>query len=141
MKPIVLGETVIELYDDGTTITRFLDGTSVPAQAQDTDEYRARAQALSYGDDTAAMSRDHEILHTLLPVLMGKRRSNVLWTVAHDIRGFSSWQEESMVLALQQYCRQHDIDVVALAESWATRLAVPVLGDDDMLERRDTARN
>lgn len=65
------------------TVTFFADETSVPAVSHDTDEYRARANALGYGSDVGRMSFEHEMLHSLRAMWLGLECSPVLWDVAH----------------------------------------------------------
>jgi hypothetical protein len=63
--------------------TRFPDGTKVPAAPNTDPRSLAMADELGYGDDTWAMSRDHEITHTWLAHLDGTEISPVLWRLAH----------------------------------------------------------
>lgn len=101
---------------DGYTETVFADGTRVPARPQDTEEYRERAKSLGYGEDTAAMSREHEVMHSLLAERKGHPYSLALWAVAHALEADDPrlWSEESEVLRLQ----------LLLNETW--RVALPV---------------
>lgn len=91
---------------DGYTETVFHDGTKVTAVPEDTDEYRANAQNLGYGSDIAALSREHEILHTFLAERWRDTGSPALWAVAHGQQGAIAprWvqeEEEAEVLAFQ----------------------------------------
>jgi hypothetical protein len=84
------------LYDDIIT--------PVPAEPEDTDAYRARAIALGYGSDTAAMSRDHELGHHLLAHWLGLPHSPTLYAVAGGNLDHPLWRlEEGAVLALQAF--------------------------------------
>jgi hypothetical protein len=89
--------------------TVFPDGTRVPAAPQDTDQYRATAAALGYGDDIWRLCREHEIAHTTLMQSLGLRYSPTLWAVAHGERGKipnspgEMAAEEKLVLAYQEW--------------------------------------
>ncbi len=92
----------------GYTETVFADGTSVTAMPEDSDAYRAHARTLGYGDDAAALSREHEILHTFLAEACGFGSSPTLWAVAHRQTGdvapiWAQEEEEVLVLAFQAY--------------------------------------
>lgn len=66
--------------------TTFPDGTGVHASPTWAAEDYGRAQALGYGDGDAAvvaMTRDHDVLHSVLAVARGRAHSGVLWCVAH----------------------------------------------------------
>jgi hypothetical protein len=85
--------------------TRFCDGREVVATANDGAEDVARARALGYDGDTWAMSKEHEVLHTVLGVLEGCGMSPTLWNIAHpDHRRATSeemHQEECRVFEIQ----------------------------------------
>lgn len=92
----------------GYTETCYHDGTRVPAIPQDSDEYRGMAAEFGYGADTAALSREHEILHTFLAEALGYGTSPTLWAVAHDQEGgvaphWEQLEEEGWTLAFQIY--------------------------------------
>lgn len=111
---------VVELHAHGLTTTRYPGLPPVDALAQDSDEYRARAVSLGYGDDTACMSREHELGHALLARLLGLPYSPTLYGLAlhADAQGpyWPSWRtEEASVLALQRYARAAGVDLVARA--------------------------
>ncbi len=94
----------------GYTETCYHDGTRVTATPEDSDQYRANAAALGYGTDTAALSRDHEILHTFLAEALGFGSSPTLWAVAHNFEGavapiWEQEEEETWTLAFQSYLR------------------------------------
>lgn len=97
----------------GYTETVYHDGTTVTATPEDTDEYRANALLYGYGADTAAFSRDHEILHTFLAEALGFGSSPTLWAVAHGQTGsvaahWEQLEEESWTLAFQSYLNGGD---------------------------------
>lgn len=92
----------------GWVQTAFHDGTEVIARPGDDCDYSAFAADLGYGADVAAMSREHEILHTFLAEALGYGSSPTLWAVAHGQEGEVAphWQqeeEEAWVLAFQSY--------------------------------------
>lgn len=92
----------------GYTETCYHDGTKVIATPQDSDQYREQAMALGYGSDTAALSREHEILHTFLAEKLGFGSSPTLWAVAHGQTGevapvWEQEEEEAWTLAFQAY--------------------------------------
>jgi hypothetical protein len=67
--------------------SHYQDGSVAYGCPQDTDSYRATARELGYGDDTWALTREHEILHTALAELRGERHSRSLWAQAHKPEG------------------------------------------------------
>ncbi|MFW6058985.1 MAG: hypothetical protein ACODAQ_02315 [Phycisphaeraceae bacterium] len=90
------------------TVTRFPDGTEVPAAPSGDPEQQQTAQRLGYGEDVAAMCREHEILHTWLAERFDLPHSPTLWAVAHDhgegcAPVWAQKQEEALVLAFQGY--------------------------------------
>ena len=92
----------------GYTETGYHDGTRVSATAEDGPEYSAKAAQFGYGDDLAALSREHEILHTFLAEKFGYGASPTLWAVAHGQTGnvapiWEQEEEEAWVLAFQTY--------------------------------------
>lgn len=119
---------VLELHAHGLTTTRYPGLPPVDACAQDSDEYRARAVSLGYGDDTARMSREHELGHALLAHLLGLASSPTMYGIAlHGAAEGPYWpawrDEEACVLALQRYARSAGVDLVARA--------VALFGSDD----------
>jgi hypothetical protein len=87
--------------------TVFPDATKVPAVPHETEEYRATATRLGYGDDVWRLCREHEMAHTELSELLGEPHSRTLWAVAHGqknaIEGSPGEMaaEEDLVLAYQ----------------------------------------
>lgn len=64
-------------------VTRYDDGTEVHAHPNGRDEDLARAAELGYpGDDE--MTRDHDMLHSLIAEARGWPHSRVLWALAHN---------------------------------------------------------
>jgi hypothetical protein len=112
-RTLTLGPVRIELHADGLTVTRFLDGASVPALAHDTQDYLERARAIGYGDDVASMSREHEIAHSLLGYLLTGGPSPVLWRVGHGLPDEEpdGGAEEAVVMALQRLARMRGISL------------------------------
>lgn len=83
--------------------TRFHDGTIVPAVGNTDPASVALAHDLGYEGDTWAMSRDHELLHTILAGGL----SPTLWRVAHPddpnvISDEEAAHEEARVLVAQR---------------------------------------
>src|SRR5215211_2094253 len=92
----------------GFTETIFPDGARVPAYPNGTDEQRVTTRRTGYGDDIAAMCREHEILHTWLAEKFGFPHSPTLWAVAHgQAEGcapiWAQHGEEALVMAFQEY--------------------------------------
>ncbi len=63
--------------------TRFDDGSKVGSTPNSDPHSRRTALALGYGDDTWAMSRDHELAHSWLAYLDGRPWSPTMWRLAH----------------------------------------------------------
>ncbi|MCU1455496.1 MAG: hypothetical protein JWN46_3642 [Acidimicrobiales bacterium] len=63
--------------------TRFADGAEVGATPNTDPHSLQTAAALGYGQDTWAMSRDHELCHTWLSHLEGRPWSPTLWRLGH----------------------------------------------------------
>lgn len=113
---ISLPTATVEIWPDCVRTT--LPGSGqVMAAPEATEEYRARARALGYGDDIMAMCREHEILHSLLACWLGLPESPVLARLAagNPMDREEMEPEEAAVLALQRLCRQHQIDVPLMA--------------------------
>ena len=92
----------------GYTETCYHDGTKVTATPEDSEQYRANAALFGYGSDTAALSREHEILHTFLAEKLGFGTSPTLWAVAHGQTGdvapiWEQEEEEGWTLAFQTF--------------------------------------
>jgi len=84
--------------------TVFADGAKVSAMPHDTPEYRQHARELGYGDDTAAMSREHEVCHSLIAEARGEDVSPTLFAVAHNEPANTlHYFEERLVLDFQRY--------------------------------------
>jgi hypothetical protein len=106
-----LGDVVWWSDDAGYCHTEFPDGARAIARPQDDGSYRDTARRLGYGDDTAAMSREHELCHSLLAYLAHLAdpslppHSPALWDAAHGYGGGEDrhWEEEERVLAFQEW--------------------------------------
>ena len=86
-------------------VTRFPDGSEVHAHPQHGEEDEARARALGYAD-VAAMTLDHDRLHTLLAQALTDGPSPVLWAQAHPgivVDAELADAEEHLVLAAQRF--------------------------------------
>lgn len=107
--------TLVCLHDDGLTTTTLPNGYSVDARAQDDPTYRARAESLGYGEDTARMSREHGLGHVLLAHWLGLPASPTMQGVASG-EHWPLWQtEEAAVLALQAFANAAGVSLEALA--------------------------
>lgn len=108
----MFGNTVVQVWP-GCLFTILADGKRVAAAPQDNDAYRATARRLGYGPDTARMSRDHEILHTLLCHLLGLPESPTLRRVADGLGDSPLTDlEEDMVCATQAFLNRAGIDLL-----------------------------
>jgi hypothetical protein len=97
------------LVDDSARYveTRFPDGSKVGSTPNHDGHSLRTARHLGYGDDTWAMSRDHELVHTWLAHLGGLPWSPTMWRLAHpdgpdlpdDVQVA---EEETMVLEFQR---------------------------------------
>ena len=105
----------VRLHEDGVTTTVYPDGGCVPACAEDNDAYRQTALEHGYGADTALLSREHELGHSLLAHWLGLQYSPTLRAVADGRAGEGDWREEAAVLAIQRFARARGIDLVAVA--------------------------
>lgn len=85
-------------------VTRFPDGSEVHAHPQHGPEDEARARALGY-PDVAAMTFDHDRLHSVLAWALAHRASDVLRAVAArtPVDRALAEAEEAMVLAVQRW--------------------------------------
>jgi hypothetical protein len=112
---IRLGETTIELREDGMVTTKFPEGVEVRAFPIPDAYQVANAKRLGYGLDIARSTREHEVVHTLLARWLGQPRSPTLAGVATD-RVWQYWGiEEAAVLAVQALCATLGVDPVRLA--------------------------
>lgn len=106
----------IELHQNLITITEFPGHGFVLAYPQDTPAYRQRAREHGYGRETAAMSRDHELCHSLLSHWLGLPRSAALFSVAvGENAGRLGQLEETAVMAVQALAKAAGVDLVQLA--------------------------
>jgi len=83
------------------------DGTKVGATPNRDNWSLQTSSGLGYGDDTWAMSRDHELSHSWLAHLDGKPCSPTMWRLAHPHSAevaddVEVAEEEARVLAFQQ---------------------------------------
>lgn len=79
-------------------------GTVIEGRPHDTEEYRATARNLGYGDDTLSMCREHDPLHAGLCAWLGFGDSFALRCAAglRDEDEISA-AEEAAVLAVQKF--------------------------------------
>jgi hypothetical protein len=96
----------VDVYEDTRTVTTtFADGTYVCAAPNFDPDNIKQAWSLGYQGDTWAMTRDHELTHSLLAVRDGLEHSQTLWRLAHpdaDVSHETVALEEAMVLDFQQ---------------------------------------
>jgi hypothetical protein len=104
----------IELHEDGLTVSRYPWG-EVPARPQPNDGYRLRAIELGYGEDTALLSREHELTHHLLAHWLGLAASPTLAAVARGTTDAHWRLEEAAVLAVQAFARAKGLSLVEIA--------------------------
>ena len=86
--------------------TRFPDDSKVGSTPNADAHTMDVARDLGYGDDTWAMSRDHEISHSWLAYLDGVPHSPTMWRLAHPYddalpNDAEVAEEEARVLAFQ----------------------------------------
>jgi hypothetical protein len=117
---------VLEVHGHDFVSTRYPGLPPIDACPHDTDEYRAQARELGYGDDTAAMCREHETAHHLLAALLRLPCSPTMRGLALHAAGIGplwpGWrEEEAAVLALQAFARACGVDLVKLAVEAAER--------------------
>jgi hypothetical protein len=74
--------------------TRFADGATVGSTPNQDAHTLRMAEALGYGTDTWAMSRDHEMAHTWLAHVAGMPWSNTFWRIAHPTADGSIGDDE-----------------------------------------------
>lgn len=114
IKLIGIDETSI-IIQDNNTLTILPGGKSIPASPQDNDEYRARAKSLGYGDDTGRMSREHEILHTLLSHWLGLPESPTMRGLVSK-KHYEHWNlEEAAVLAIAAFANAAGANIEEIA--------------------------
>lgn len=119
-----LGGHRIVLEGD-VTITALHDGATIVAAPEPTDEYRARAADLGYGDDVLLMSQEHEIGHAVIAALLRLPESPTLRGVA-DRAYWPHWRvEEGAVLELQRMCRSTGTSMMDVAQRLSAALTPP----------------
>lgn len=100
---------------DGYTVSVYPEG-KVAAFPEDTETYRERAESLGYGDDTALMSREHEITHHLLAHWLGLPHSPTMMGIAVS-HIFKDWHtEEAAILGIQAFARLMKVDLIEAAK-------------------------
>lgn len=104
-----IGAATVELWPD---FLRTVFRIEVPAAGNDDAASIARAWELGYAGNTWAMSRDHELLHSLIAEQRGTPHSRVLLGVAVRAAGGDkgaivsqeeSDEEEALVLDMQRW--------------------------------------
>jgi hypothetical protein len=100
---------------EGYTLSTYPEG-QVVAFPEDNDAYRERAESLGYGNDTALMSREHEITHHLLAHWLGLPHSPTMMGIAvsHTFKGWHT--EEAAILGIQAFARLMGVDLSEVAK-------------------------
>lgn len=108
-RTVQIGACTVELWSDFLrTVLRF----EVPAAGNDDADSIRRAWELGYGGNTWHMSRDHELLHSLIAEQRGEPYSRVLLGVGVRAAGgckediisqVESDDEEALVLDVQRW--------------------------------------
>lgn len=112
---IRIGQTEIEFRGD-LTVSHLPGGLEVVAAPQDDPEYLGRAASLGYGIDTLAMSRAHEVGHSLLAHWLGLPESPTLRGVASG-NYWEHWHsEECAVMAIQKMANMAGVDLIQRAK-------------------------
>jgi hypothetical protein len=102
-------------FGEGYTLSTYPDGRVV-AFPEDNDPYRERAKSLGYGNDTALMSREHEVTHHLLAHWLGLPHSPTMMSIAIS-NVFKDWRtEEAAVLSIQAFARLMKVDLLEAAK-------------------------
>lgn len=128
VEQLVLAGCVVCLCEDGNTLSLYPDGATVHARAEDTDAYRLTAAAHGYGDDTAALSREHELGHHVLAHLLGLSYSPTMRAIGLGQSDPTGLVEEAAVLALQRYARAMGVSLIEVARRLAQAVgADPVI--------------
>jgi hypothetical protein len=99
-----IGETWVTV-GPAWCVTRFPDGTEVHAHPSHTDEQAGAARALGYSH-VGEMTRDHDLLHSVIAEARGLPYSPVLWALAHgEPAPEGADDEERLVLLAQRLVR------------------------------------
>lgn len=107
MIELQIGSCCVRIWKGGeppTLVTYFPDGSELAACPHDTDEYRECAAEMGYRDDTWAMCREHELLHSAMAVMEGREYSWTLYQAANGREGDTC--EEARVLAMQKHLNE-----------------------------------
>ncbi|MCR5875157.1 hypothetical protein LRS10_13745 [Phenylobacterium sp. J426] len=105
MRTLQFGRTRC-LVGPSWVVTTLPSGAEVHAHPQNSEGQRQTAKRLGYGDDLAAMTRDHDPLHAALAEWLGMKASTALRHAAGEpvSKGLADL-EEAAVVAVQAYCR------------------------------------
>lgn len=109
---LAFGATTVEIRGVHA-ITTLPSGHSVLAAPEDNDAYRATAERLGYGSDTARMCQEHEASHAWLAHVLGLQESPTLREVA--VGGWPSELtnlEEQVVLALAAFANRAGVNLL-----------------------------
>ena len=96
--------------DDGAVWTTFEDGAECPATSHDTHHYHVIAHRLGYGDDVAAYTFEHELMHSFVSEWFHDKPSPVLWAIAHGemLSGKDAAYEEIVAQTAQRWLRANE---------------------------------
>ena len=121
-RTLVLGKTVVEVWDGNCVRTTLPDGAVIMAAPQDSDDYRRRAWDHGYQHDTFALCAEHEVGHSLLAYLLGLPESPALRAAvtAQEATHLTNW-DEAATLALAAYCNHAGVRLLDLAERYSSR--------------------
>lgn len=100
----------VTVHEHGSTVV-LPCGAVINAVPQDTDEYRATARSLGYGDDTLAMAQDHDRLHVALCEWLGIESASLAVAAGASADSTLAGYEEDAVLAVQRLMRHAGVNV------------------------------
>jgi hypothetical protein len=103
-------------------VTLYPDGTKVEALPGKKLDYYETAEKTGYGVDIAALSREHELFHTLVSQAEGHPVSPTLWAVAHNFAPGTAprneqFKEEVRVLNFQSFTNGNEDAGNTISES------------------------
>jgi hypothetical protein len=133
MPCVRIGENFVAwAHDLSEVYTLFPDGSELYATPNHDPESLRNAASLGYGDDTARMSRDHEVSHTFLAVVLGLPFSPTLYNAArpgHADDTRRRW-EEALVFDFQRLLHDPAYDSHTFACLWVIGRPPSVLRAD-----------
>ena len=116
-------KNTFRLGDCITVVDEFIVNTYLPngiviGIACDTEDYRATAKRLGYGDDIDRLNRDHELAHTLCAQFLGLPACPVFVRLADnvDVATEMTGAMEDFILAFQRVSLILGLDVQEIAK-------------------------